>query len=96
MNSINDAITYLEGSIIKFSELRKLVDSSRDIKQKTKFGESLFEIMEDAKEYIEEYNLYKIALDVDNAKPRLDGLTEVRFFEKDLGYLVMKLKTKIQ
>ncbi|REH00911.1 hypothetical protein [Flavobacterium aquicola] len=96
MDKIKDAIDYLEGSIVKFSELRKLVNSSTDIKQKTKLNETLYEIMEDAKEYIKEYNLYQIALDVDNAKPRFDGLINTRYFEKDIGYLVMNLKAKVQ
>jgi len=95
MDLIKDAIIYLEGSIVKFNELRKLVNSSTNIKQKTKFSETLFEIIFDAKAYIEGNNLYKIGLDVDNEKPRLDGLTEIRYFEKEIGYLVMNLKTKV-
>lgn len=95
MDIIKDAIDYLEGSIVKFNNLNKLIQLSTDPKKKTKFIETLFEIMFDAKHYIEEYNLYKISLDVDNEKPRLDGLTKVRYFEKEIGYLVMNLKTKI-
>lgn len=96
MDSINDAITYLEGSIVKFNELRKLVNSSTDIKQKTKFNETLYVIMEDAKEYIIYHNICEFGLDSVNDKPFLDGLIRPSYFTKDIGYLVLNLKAKIQ
>ena len=72
MDIIKDAIDYLEDSIVKFNLLNKSIQLSTNPKEKTKFTETLFEIMFDAKNYIEEYNLYKIGLDVDYVKPRLD------------------------
>lgn len=96
MDSINDAITYLEGSIVKFNELRKLGNSSTDIKQKTKFNETLYEIMEDVKGYIIDTNLSEIGLDAVNTKPYIDGLINTRYFEKYIGYFIMNLKAKIQ
>lgn len=91
-----DAIDYLEGSIVKFNELRKLVNSSTNIKQKTKFNETLYEIMEDAKGYIIDTNLSEIGLDAVNTRPYIDGLINTRYFEKYIGYFIMNLKAKIQ
>lgn len=95
MDIIKDAITYLEGSIEKFTQLNYLIRTSTSPKEITKFTETLYEIMSDGEEYINEYNLYKIGLNVDNPKPYLDGLLNTRHFEKQIGYLVMNLKTKI-
>lgn len=95
MNITKDAIDYLEGSIVKFNHLNRLVQLSTKPIEKTKHTETVYVIMEDVKEYIKEYNLYKIALDIDNAKVYLDGLLNTRHFEKQIGYLVMNLKTKL-
>lgn len=95
MDTLIDAITYLEGSIEKFTQLDYLVKLSKNNVEKTKHLETLFGIMEDAKEYIIYYNLCEIGLDAVNTKPFLDGLIKTSYFKKDIGYLVMNLKARI-
>lgn len=94
---INEAILYLEGSIEDFIQVKDLLNSSTNQKDKTKYNEKLFDVMIDTKEYVKENSLYKIGLDNDDRleKVNLDGMTKPIYFEKDIKYLVTKLKSKI-
>jgi hypothetical protein len=96
MDTIKDTIDYLEGSIIKFNQLSKLIQSSTNQIEKRKLTETLYVIMEDAKGYIIDTNISEIGLESVNTKPYIDGLINTRYFEKYIGYFVMNLKAKIQ
>lgn len=96
MDKIKDAIDYLEGSIVKFSQLSKLIQLSTNQVEKTKLTETLYVIMEDVKGYIIDTNLSEIGLESVNTKPYIDGLINTRYFEKYIGYFIMNLKATIQ
>jgi hypothetical protein len=91
---INEAIHYLENSIEKFIQINNLVKLNTIKKEKTKYNEMLFDLMFEVKEYIAENSLYKIALEVENEKARLDGIAKSRYFEKEMKFLVTNLKSK--
>lgn len=90
---INNAILYLSGSIENFIVINDLLKSTKNQKEKTKLEEKLFEIMFDAKNFVKENQLYKIALGANDRleKVYLDGMTKPSFFEKDLKGLINSL-----
>lgn len=95
MDKIKDAIDYLEGSIVKFNQLSKLIQLSTSQTEKRKLTETLYVIMEDAKGYIIDTNLSEIGLESVNTKPYIDGLINIKYFEKYIGYFVMNLKLNV-
>jgi hypothetical protein len=95
MDTLINTIAYLEGSIEKFTQLDYLVKSSKNIKEKTKHLETLYNIMEDTKGYIIDNNLCEIGLKSVNPKPFLDGLMKTTYFRKDIGGLIQNLKTQL-
>lgn len=92
---INNAILYLSGSIENFIVINDLLKSTKNQKEKTKLEGRLYDTISDAKLYIKENQLYKIALDANDKleKIYLDGM-KPSYFEKDLKGLINSLIEK--
>jgi len=96
-NEIHDSIDYLENIIDKFSMLKGYLETSTNLKERTKYNELLFDKMFDAKNYIKENGIYKFAFQ-DNERAEnvfLTGLTKERYFTSDLKGLITKLRNKL-
>lgn len=96
-NEIRKSVIYLEELIDRFLFFKANLETSTNLKDRNKYNELLFDKMIEAKEYINEYGIYRFAShDAERAENIfLTGLTKPKYFVKDLRGLISKLESKL-